>query len=205
MSAGDINFVTGLWAASLAPHNDSPPFKNAKDMYDTIDSTPLGDIPWQSFTLNYNGSPLENLGPDGESPSWTTDDYDIWFHNPHLLVQELIANPEFNGQFDFTPFQEYSTDGQHRFENFMSGDWAWKQAVSGSLVDQFQCLLWVHRIRLSSTILRIKVHFLYPSFLEVTRPQFPSLLARLTTGRCTFLSAIYTTMCGAHIKMASCF
>ena len=160
MSASNINFVTGLWAASLAPHNNSPPFKNAKDMYNTIDSTPLGDIPWQSFTLNYNGSPPENLRPDGESPSWTTDDYDIWFRNPHLLIQELIANPKFNGQFDFTPFQEYSTNGQHRFENFMSGDWAWKQAVSGSLVDQFQCLLWVHRIRLLSTILRIKVHFL---------------------------------------------
>lgn len=205
MSAGDINFVTGLWAASLAPHNDSPPFKNAKDMYDTIDSTPLGNIPWQSCTLNYNGSPPEHLGPDGESPPWTTADYDIWFRDPRLLVQELIANPEFKGQFDFTPFQEYSADGQHRFENFMSGDWAWKQAVSGAQIDQFQCLLLVHRIRLSSTILRIKGHFWCPSFWEATRLQFPSLLARLTTGQCTFLSATYTTMCGAHIEMASCF
>ena len=56
MSAGNINFVTGLWAASLAPHNDSLLFKNAKDMYDTIDATPLGNVPWQSFTMNYKGS-----------------------------------------------------------------------------------------------------------------------------------------------------
>ena len=119
MSASNINFVTGLWAAFLAPHNDSPPFKNAKDMYDMIDSTPLGNIPWQSFTLNYNGPPPDTLGPDGKSPPWTTADYDIWFRNPHLLVQELIANPEFKGQFDFTPYQEYSADGQHCFENFM--------------------------------------------------------------------------------------
>ena len=139
MSVGDINFVTGLWVAFLVPHNDSPPFKNAKDMYDTIDSTPLGNIPWQSFTLNYNGPPPDTLGPDGKSPLWTTANYDIWFRDLHLLVQELIANPKFKGQFDFMP--EYSTDGQHRFENFMSGDWAWKQAVSGSQIDRFQCLL----------------------------------------------------------------
>ena len=147
MSARDINFVTGLWAASLVPHNDSPPFKNVKDMYYTINSTPLENILWKSFTLNYNGSPPENIRPDDESPPWTTANYNIWFCNPHLLIQELIANPEFKGQFDFTPFQEYSADSQHCFENFMSGDWAWKQVVSGYQLDWFQCLLWVHKIR----------------------------------------------------------
>lgn len=62
MSAGNINLTTGLWATSLAAHNDSPPFKNVKAMYDTIDSTPLGDIPWQSFTLNFNGTPPQEPG-----------------------------------------------------------------------------------------------------------------------------------------------
>ena len=108
MSAGNISFVTGFCVASLSPHNNSLPFKNTKDMYNTIDSTPLGNIPWQSFTLNYNGSPLENLRPDGESPPWMTADYDIWFRNLHLLIQALIANPEFKGQFDFMPFQKYT-------------------------------------------------------------------------------------------------
>ena len=141
MSASDINFIMGLWAASLGPHNDSPPFENAKDMHNTIDSMPLGNIPWQSFTLNYNGPPPENLGPDGKAPPWMTADYNIWFWDPSLLVQELITNPEFKGQFDFVPYQEYSADDQHRFENFMSGDWAWKQAVSGSHFDWFVMLI----------------------------------------------------------------
>ena len=132
MSAGDINIITGLWSASLAPHHDSPPFESAKELYNMIDSTPLGDIPWQSCTLNYKGSPPETLGPNGESPPWTTADYDIWFRDARLLVQEMISNPDFAGEFDFAPYQEYSTDGQHRFEDFMSGDWAWKQAVSRS-------------------------------------------------------------------------
>ena len=130
MSARDINFITGLWAASLAAHNDYPPFKNAKDMYDTMDATPLGNVPWQSFTMNYNGTPPETFGPDGESPPQTTVDYDIWFRSPHLLIHKMIANPKYKGQFDYTPYQEYSMDDQHCFENFMSGDWAWKEAVS---------------------------------------------------------------------------
>ena len=34
-----------------------------------------------------------------------TADYDIWFRDPHLLIQEMITNPEFKGQFDFTPYK----------------------------------------------------------------------------------------------------
>ena len=90
MSAGDINFVTGLWAASLAPHNDSLPFKIAKDIYNTINATPLGNVPWQSFTMNYKGSQPETLGPEGEVPPWTTADYNIM-----LLGFLVIPKSEF--------------------------------------------------------------------------------------------------------------
>jgi hypothetical protein len=41
---GDFNFLISLWAASLAIHGDEPPFSKATDMYNTIDSTPLGDL-----------------------------------------------------------------------------------------------------------------------------------------------------------------
>ena len=104
MSASDINFITGLWAASLATHNDYSPFQNAKDMYDTINATPLGNIPWQSFTMNYNGTPSETLGPGGESPPWTTANYNIWFCDLCLLIHKMIANHEYKGQFDYTPY-----------------------------------------------------------------------------------------------------
>ena len=50
MSGGDIDFIFDLWAASLASHGDTPPFANHIDMYNAIDSTPLGDVPWQSFS-----------------------------------------------------------------------------------------------------------------------------------------------------------
>jgi hypothetical protein len=56
-------------------------------------------------------------------------EYEVWFRNPKELVQNMLANPDFNGEFDCSPFHEYDSKNNHRFYNFMSGDWAWKQAV----------------------------------------------------------------------------
>jgi hypothetical protein len=39
MSGGDINFIFGLWAASLAPHSDTPPFANHVDIRVLVHST----------------------------------------------------------------------------------------------------------------------------------------------------------------------
>ncbi|KAG2740823.1 hypothetical protein P692DRAFT_201842419 [Suillus brevipes Sb2] len=126
MSAGDIDFVFNLWAASLAAHGDTPPFTNHTDMYDTINSTPLGDVPWQSFSLQYNGILPDDLD---DIPSWMKSEYDVWFRDPRLLVHNIISNPDFKDEFDYAPLQEYSvSDGAHQFQDFMSGDWCWKQA-----------------------------------------------------------------------------
>ena len=115
MSAANINIITGLWAVSLAPHHDSPPFANAKDLYDMIDSTPLGDTPWQSFTLNYNGPLPESPGPNGENLPWMTADYDIWFCDAHLLVQEMISNPNFSNGFEYTALPRIQCRGPTPF------------------------------------------------------------------------------------------
>ena len=132
MSAGDIDFIFKLWAASLAAHHDSPPFSNHTEMYNTIDSTPLGDLPWKSFSLEYNGDV-----PEGDVPSWMTTEYDVWFRDPRDLVHKILSNPDFEGEIDYAPVQEYSNDGVHRFQDFMSGNWAWKQAVSKFLLFSF--------------------------------------------------------------------
>ena len=42
MSAGNINALLEIWAASVSKHNDTPPFSNAADLYSTIDRTTLG-------------------------------------------------------------------------------------------------------------------------------------------------------------------
>jgi hypothetical protein len=139
MSAGDINSILNLWAASLAIHNDTPPFSTAADMYDTIDATPLGDIPWKSFTLLYNGAE-----PAGDIPSWMQAEYDVCFRDPRTLVHNLLSNPDFKADFDYAPFQERTEDGAHRFQDFMSGNWAWGQAVSPTHISHSKHLFIVH-------------------------------------------------------------
>lgn len=129
MSGGDIDFLFSLWAASLAAHDDNPPFASHNDLYDTIDATLLGDVPWESFSARYNGAK-----PDGEIPSWMTADFDVWFRDPHTVVKNLLSNPDFDNEFDYTPFQERDTEGNHRFQDFMSGNWAWKQAVQYTVI-----------------------------------------------------------------------
>jgi hypothetical protein len=125
MSAGDIDTLLDIWASTGA----DPPFRNHNDLYDTIDSTPLGDTPWESFSLRY-----DEAVPDDERAPWMDGEYEGWFRDPQQLVANILSNPDFKDEFDCAPFHEYDNDGNHRFHDFMSGDWAWKQAVSDALI-----------------------------------------------------------------------
>jgi hypothetical protein len=126
MSAGNINFILSMWKASLAIHGDEAPFLNASHLYKTIDSTPLGDVAWESFDFKYSGPQ-----PPGDNiPSWMKVTHDVWFRNPRALVHNMISNPDFDSGFDYAPYQERGVDGVHRFCDLMSAIWAWRQAVS---------------------------------------------------------------------------
>ncbi|KIJ57557.1 hypothetical protein HYDPIDRAFT_49080, partial [Hydnomerulius pinastri MD-312] len=124
MSAGDINFLLELWAASLVKHDENPPFADADDLYDTIDSTELGDVKWESFTVQYTGEK-----PSVNPPPWMDAEYDVWFRNPRQCVHNIIRNPLLAKEMDLRPFREYSTHADERqWKDFMSGDWVWEQA-----------------------------------------------------------------------------
>lgn len=125
MSAGNIDELMNILAATLAVHGDSPPFNKHGDLYSTIDSTPLGDVAWDNFTLKYNGDQ-----PATDVPEWMTAEYPIWFRDPRQLVQNILSNPDIDGEIDYAPFQEHDMVGNHRFQDLMSGNWAWRQAVS---------------------------------------------------------------------------
>jgi Plavaka transposase len=125
MSAGDINFILHLWAESLVVHGDDPPFTNATSMYKAIDSTPLAGTAWESFSLQYNGDHAA-----GDVITWMNAEYDVWFRDPRALVHNLLSNSDFKTGFDYAPFQERTSNGVHRFQDFMSANWAWRQAVS---------------------------------------------------------------------------
>jgi len=59
-----------------------------------------------------------------------TKDFEVWYRNPHEVIKNMLRNTDFNGEMDGLQFCEYDADGQRKYQNFMSGDWAWKQAVS---------------------------------------------------------------------------
>ena len=123
MSTRNIDTLLDLWAATLLKHDDTPPFANHTDLFNTIDSTPLGDVPWQTFSLNFNGEV-----PD-DAPSWMSSSFDVWYRDPHLVVKNMIDNPDYGSNFDSAPTQAFDSKGHRQYQDFMTGDWVWDEAV----------------------------------------------------------------------------
>ncbi|KAG1865640.1 hypothetical protein C8R48DRAFT_772635 [Suillus tomentosus] len=124
MSASHIDTLLDLWAATLAKHDDHPPFANHRDLYQTIDSIPLGDVPWQNFAVKFCGDK-----PDVDIPPWMNGSYDVWFRDPREVVRNMLANPMYADEMDYQPYREYaSATDERQWKDFMSADWAWDQA-----------------------------------------------------------------------------
>ncbi|OSX57853.1 hypothetical protein POSPLADRAFT_1121276, partial [Postia placenta MAD-698-R-SB12] len=123
MSQGNINDLMDIWAASLLPYGGNPPFASASDMHSVIDTIQHGNAPWQSFSAKYMGE----LPHDTQPPSWKTAEYQIWCRDPRTVARNMLANSDFEGEFDYSPYREF-VDNERRFSNLMSANWAWKQA-----------------------------------------------------------------------------
>ncbi|TFK59591.1 hypothetical protein BDN72DRAFT_905705 [Pluteus cervinus] len=120
MSAGKVDrLMNHLY--SLYP-NDDPPFADHKELHALIDGIKHGDVPWDSFTVKYNGP-----RPAGDSPTWMDQGYEVWFRDPLQVLENQIANPEFKGKMDYAP-KVVTKEGKRRYKNMMSGKWAWKKA-----------------------------------------------------------------------------
>ena len=56
--------------------------------------------------------------------------YYVYFRNPRKVVQNILGNPDFSCKMDYHPYHEFiSATDERQWCNFMSGDWAWNQAV----------------------------------------------------------------------------
>lgn len=95
----------------------NPPFANAKDMYQSIDSIPLANIPWQAFNITYTGG-----------APWMLRKYIIWFHCPRCVLYTQLGNPDFASEMDFTAKQVFYGESCE-CKDFMSGKWVWTQVV----------------------------------------------------------------------------
>lgn len=125
MGASNIDALLELWCSSLVRQGGEPPFANHVEMYRAIDSTPLGDVRWQCFTMQYPEGDLPQ--PASSAPTWMTDSHEVWFRDVRMIVQGMLRNPDFKMQLDYAPLREFSADGHRQLRNFMSGEWAWRQ------------------------------------------------------------------------------
>ena len=124
MPGTEIDELMQIWVNTL-PEGQDPPFADHNELYNTIDATILGDAPWKSFSITYSGE----LPVDGNIPPWMLSEYDIWFQDLKVVLQNQLANPDFKGEFDYAPFQTFDDKGKRVWKDFMSANWAYQQAV----------------------------------------------------------------------------
>ncbi|KAH6886621.1 hypothetical protein BKA70DRAFT_1377252 [Coprinopsis sp. MPI-PUGE-AT-0042] len=99
MPAGGVDTLTHLLATLYK--DQPPPFASARELYALIDSIKDGHVPWDSFS--------------------------VWFRDPLTVLEEQMANPEFNGKIDFAPKRLFRNN-KRQYTDLMSGNWAWNQA-----------------------------------------------------------------------------
>lgn len=126
MSKGEIDRLLQIWAAHDVELGREPhtPFKSHKDLFGTIDEIDITRLSWQAFNIRFIGE------VDDDSPSWKRERYTIYTRSTLDVLRSMLQNPQFDGHFDYRPFEEYVGPNQRQWSNLMSGTWAWKQAVS---------------------------------------------------------------------------
>jgi hypothetical protein len=165
-SAGAINTALDLWAAQILKYGEDVPWKNAAELYSTIDSIQHGDAPWKVYKIRYQG-PL----PAGTPPKWITQTYELCTRDVRTVLHTQLATTDFKNQFNYTPYRQFNGKGRRVWSNLMSGDWAWKQAVH--LVTLLNTYLTMENRTTSLKIHLCTAACSYLSERAVTRPRFP--------------------------------
>jgi hypothetical protein len=94
-------------------------------------------VPWKSFS-NFYTDDNGQKATDENTESWKRKEYDVWYRDPLEVIRNLVDNTALEGEFDYVPFREYQpkeesddiNDKERVFRNYMSGNFAWEQAVS---------------------------------------------------------------------------
>ena len=124
LSRKKVDKLLELWAATLIPHDDSPPIASHQHLHQQIDAIRLGNAQWESAPLKYE-RPLPSAT---RIPEWMTMEYNVWYRNPREVIKNMLARTDFDGHIDYAAYQE-SSDGKRQYGNMMSGDWSWRQSV----------------------------------------------------------------------------
>ena len=159
-------------------------------MYTTIDSSVLGDVPWQCMATEVP----EDV--DERAPSWIQTSYEVWYRDPEIVVSDMLSNPDFDGQFDMCPYVELDANGEHRWSNVMLGNIAWRRSVRRTFVFFESCELTTmaahNRMKFTGLSQIQRVRCTVRSFLGATRQQFLLRLVMSSTTLCIYQLVIHT-------------
>ena len=89
--------------------------------------------PWQCFKT------LPSDYMEDDAPNWKKQEYEIWSRDPDVVVRNILANPDFDNEFDPAPYVEIDRDGQRQWADFMSGNYVWHYCVSLIICPEWIC------------------------------------------------------------------
>ncbi len=92
-------------------------------MHNVIGSIPLGDAPWKCFSVKYTGEI-----PQHNPSTWMSQVHEIYYRDPDTVIRQMLDNPKFADGFDPIPRNAFDAKGKQVFSDFMTGNWAWRQA-----------------------------------------------------------------------------
>lgn len=119
-----------IWRATVVKHTcadltgDEVPWRNADELYETIDTVQAGDAPWKCYQFSYSGPKPPT------PPRWMEQTYELNARDVLHVLEQQLATSDFRDQTTCVPYQEYDPSGNRVYSNLMSGDWAFGQAVS---------------------------------------------------------------------------
>ena len=120
-----------IWVAYQQIYNVNaiygPPFSSTQDLYNMIDSTEVGDMAWQAFSVKFNNEGSDK--PGIPLASWKRHSYEVWFWDPLKIMEAQIANRNYACEVDYAPKHIFSNARKGQYGDFMSGNWAWEQAI----------------------------------------------------------------------------
>ncbi|KAI9441550.1 hypothetical protein H4582DRAFT_2110388 [Lactarius indigo] len=123
MSASNITELFDFWALSVEKYDIVAPYDSHRTLYATIDAIQDGDAPWQCLSVN-----AASDDDPQHAPEWRREEYEVWYRDPDVVIRNLLDNPDFASQFDTAPYIMTDTQGEHRWTDFMSGQFAWRRS-----------------------------------------------------------------------------
>ncbi|KAL1663475.1 hypothetical protein GGF50DRAFT_115990 [Schizophyllum commune] len=121
-SEDEIKDALDIWKAILLPHGKAAPWKNAEEMYATIDAIQASVAPWQHVKMRYSGE------LPASPPKWMTQTYDLYVRDARALLHQQLESEQFSDSLTPIPYMQFNKDDERVVSNFMSGDWAYSQA-----------------------------------------------------------------------------